>query len=270
MQPQVKALQAKYQSNPEVANQKIAELYQVNNINPLAGCLPIFIQLPVFLGLYRAVSSLANNDQLNEPFLWLPNLEGPVYGADPASASAWIFQGWVDGVPSLGWDDTLAFLSIPLILVVTQYISLALTTPKDQEQPAVTKVFPLLFGWIGFTVPAALGVYWIANNIITTALTLQIKSSIGPMEPVSSAGGSDSASNVIDVPSTFTPAPMREKPAGFAAADWSDGEDAVKPITPVDAEVIESSTEEVVTTSEQSSKKKKKRGGKKNRKKRKN
>jgi YidC/Oxa1 family membrane protein insertase len=94
MQPAIKELQAKYQSNPEVMNQKIAEFYQVNEINPLAGCLPSLVQIPVFIGLYRAVLELAQENKLNEPFLFLPNLGGPTYGAEPANGSDWIMKGW--------------------------------------------------------------------------------------------------------------------------------------------------------------------------------
>lgn len=94
MAPAIKEIQLKYQSNPEVMNQKVAEFYQVNEINPLAGCLPSLVQIPVFIGLYRAVLELAKADKLNEQFLFLPNLEGPTYGADPASASDWILKGW--------------------------------------------------------------------------------------------------------------------------------------------------------------------------------
>jgi membrane protein insertase Oxa1/YidC/SpoIIIJ len=92
--PAVKDLQAKYQSNPEVMNQKVAEFYQVNEINPLAGCLPSLIQIPVFIGLYRAVLDLAQENRLDEPFLFLPSLEGPTYGADPTTGSDWILKGW--------------------------------------------------------------------------------------------------------------------------------------------------------------------------------
>jgi YidC/Oxa1 family membrane protein insertase len=94
MSPAIKEIQAKYQSNPEVMNQKIAEFYQVNEINPLAGCLPSLAQIPVFIGLYRAVLDLASQNKLDEPFLFLPNLEGPTYGADPAHGSDWLLQGW--------------------------------------------------------------------------------------------------------------------------------------------------------------------------------
>ena len=94
LQPTIKSLQAKYQSNPEVMNQKIAEIYQSNDVNPLAGCIPSLVQIPVFIGLYRAVLNLAKEDALDESFLFLPSLEGPTYGADPAHGSDWLFKNW--------------------------------------------------------------------------------------------------------------------------------------------------------------------------------
>lgn len=265
LQPAIKQAQAKYASNPEIMNQKVAEIYQSNDVNPLAGCLPLFIQLPVFIGLYRAVSTLAKDNELNEPFLWLPNLEGPIYGADPAEASNWLFSGWVDGVPSLGWDDTLAFLSIPVILIATQYLSIQLTQPKNvtPEQEAaqnniVLKLLPLMLGFFSISVPAALGVYWVSNNIITTLLTIQIRSSLDATPPALSTDGSATA-RAIDTPvATFTPAPLREKPAGFAAA-VEDDIDGIKPITPMDAEVVEASVEDAIPSAPS----KKKRKGKK-------
>lgn len=94
MAPAIKEIQAKYQSNPEVMNQKVAEFYQTNEINPLAGCLPSLAQIPIFIGLYRAVLDLAAANKLNEAFFFLPNLEGPTYGAAPANGADWILQGW--------------------------------------------------------------------------------------------------------------------------------------------------------------------------------
>lgn len=217
----MKEIQAKYQSNPEVMNQKIAELYQTNNVNPLAGCIPSLVQIPVFIGLYRAVLDLAQRNQLDEPFLWLPSLEGPVYGADPTKGSAWLFEGWQNGAPSLGWEDTLAFLILPVFLVVSQYLSMELMTPKDQaqQQPFVLKLLPLMIGWFSLNVPSALCVYWVTNNIVTTASSLIIRNSL-KMEPVS-ASANGSATSAAPSPNVFTPPPIREKPAGFGASNGS-------------------------------------------------
>jgi YidC/Oxa1 family membrane protein insertase len=59
-------------------------------INPLSGCLPTLAQIPIFISLYRALLNLAKENALNEPFLWLPSLEGPVFGAAPADSLNWI------------------------------------------------------------------------------------------------------------------------------------------------------------------------------------
>lgn len=102
-------------------------------VNPLAGCLPALVQIPVFLALYRSFLDLAQGGKLDEPFLWLPNLDGPIYGA---RSTDWLLKGWQDGVPSLGWHDTLCFLTLPIILIVAQTISLRVLTPPSDD-PAV-------------------------------------------------------------------------------------------------------------------------------------
>lgn len=264
LQPTIKELQAKYASNPEVMNQKIAAVYQTNEINPLAGCIPSLLQIPIFIGLYRAVLTLAKEDKLDEPFLWLPNLEGPTYGADPSTASSWILSGWSNGAPSLGWEDTLAFLSIPIILVISQSFSMQMMASKDQEQPAFLKFLPLMIGWFSLNVPAALGIYWVANNFITTALTLQIRSTFKDT-PIIQPGGSASA-GVVDVkPVSFTPAPIREKPAGFGASTNSVSDmddDDVQPITPMGDDAMETGFDSEESSSTQTKKKKKKKGKK--------
>eukprot|EP00429_Kryptoperidinium_foliaceum_P068025 CAMPEP_0176064096 /NCGR_PEP_ID=MMETSP0120_2-20121206/31968_1 /TAXON_ID=160619 /ORGANISM="Kryptoperidinium foliaceum, Strain CCMP 1326" /LENGTH=392 /DNA_ID=CAMNT_0017397669 /DNA_START=223 /DNA_END=1401 /DNA_ORIENTATION=- len=274
LQPAIKDIQAKYQSNPEVMNQKIAEMYQANNVNPLAGCLPSLVQIPIFIGLYRAVLDLAKENKLDEPFLWLPNLEGPVYGADPTKGSAWLFEGWTNGAPSLGWDDTIAFLILPVFLVVSQYVSMELMQPKDgpAQGNAVLKVLPLMIGWFSLNVPAALCVYWVTNNIITTATSVLIRNSM-KVETVS-AGGSATASP----PSTneiFAPPPLREKPAGFSSPAPSPSSDGVSPITSnnvIDAEIDDGDDEggDDSTGEGMGEQQKKSRGKKKKKKRRKN
>lgn len=214
-------------------NQKISELYQSNDVNPLAGCIPSFIQIPIFIGLYRAVLTLAKDNKLNEPFLFLPSLEGPTYGADPTHGNDWILQGWVDGVPSLGWDQTTAFLILPVFLVISQFISMELMQPKagpdgtKPDSPFILKFLPLMIGWFSLNVPSALCIYWVANNIITTATTLFIRSQMENAPVAVASAPSAPASS-----SSFAPPPMREKPAGFSAAFEEDPD--ITPITPTD------------------------------------
>eukprot|EP00638_Chattonella_subsalsa_P003506 CAMPEP_0117760282 /NCGR_PEP_ID=MMETSP0947-20121206/16532_1 /TAXON_ID=44440 /ORGANISM="Chattonella subsalsa, Strain CCMP2191" /LENGTH=448 /DNA_ID=CAMNT_0005580933 /DNA_START=57 /DNA_END=1403 /DNA_ORIENTATION=- len=240
--PKVKELQAKYANNPEVANQKIAQIYQDNNVNPLAGCVPALIQIPVFISLYRALLNLAAENVLNEPFLWLPSLEGPTFGADPTEANAWLFKNWANGAPSLGWTDTLLYLTIPVILIVSQSISTQLMQPKtaaaddpaQQQSQIILKVLPFLIGWFSINVPAGLGVYWIVNNFVTTALTLFIR---GQVEAEMAAAG---PSREVFNPPKQTP-PGAGPPKGFGSPANPATPLISEPQSVVEAEVVDGS-----------------------------
>lgn len=177
--PKVTEIREKYPDNKELQQQMTALLYQETNVNPLAGCLPSLAQIPVFIALYRSFLNLATQNQLTEPFLWLPNLQGPVYGERSAD---WLFKAsnWHDSVPALGWYDTLAFLSLPLILVAAQAVSLRILTPPSddpavQQSQRILKYLPLLIGYFSLSVPAGLAVYWITNNVLSTVTTASIK-----------------------------------------------------------------------------------------------
>ena len=189
--PAQKIIQEKYADNEQAKNMLLAQLFQVANVNPLAGCLPALVQIPIFLSLYRALTNLIAENKLSEPFLFIPNLQGPVYLSglpdDPATTgSSWlssIITG--GGEPLLGWSDTAAFLAIPLILYVSQTISQKVLTPeRDPSKPmteqeeisqGILNNLPFIVAFFSINVPAGLGIYWIFNNIITTALNLTLK-----------------------------------------------------------------------------------------------
>lgn len=123
-------------------------------------------------------------NKLDEPFLWIPDLEGPAYGAPPGQSLDWV-KSILTGTPSLGIPDTIAFLSLPLILYVSQTISIkVLAPPKDpnkvlteQEQinQGIVNNLPFIVAFFSLNVPAGLGVYWIINNIVTTLISIAVK-----------------------------------------------------------------------------------------------
>ncbi len=177
--PKAKELKEKYGRNKALLNQLTAKLYEDAEVNPLAGCLPALAQIPIFIALYRSLINLANNADFNEPFLWLPSLAGPLYGQQ--RGMDWLTANWADGVPSLGWHDTVAFLTIPVILVVTQSISQRMLSPPTPDDPKaaqtqrILKYLPFMVGYFSLSVPAGLGLYWITNNLISTSISLAIK-----------------------------------------------------------------------------------------------
>jgi YidC/Oxa1 family membrane protein insertase len=149
--------------------------------------------LPVFLGLYRGVRNLAMEDKLNESFLWIPSLEGPVRPPDYRGME-WLTEGWSRDpsggllpIPDLGWETTLAFLTMPVILVLLQSFTMqTLQPPMDENateeekksmetSQTVMKFLPLMIGFFSLSVPAGLTIYWFTSNLYTLTQSVVVK-----------------------------------------------------------------------------------------------
>ncbi|KAL2547289.1 ALBINO3-like protein 1 [Forsythia ovata] len=174
--PQIKAIQERYAGDQERIQLETARLYKLAGINPLAGCLPTLATIPIWIGLYRALSNVADEGLLTEGFFWIPSLSGPttVAARQTGSGTSWLFP-FIDGHPPLGWSDTLAYLVLPTILIITQYISIQIMQPSQSNDPnlkssqAITKLLPLMIGYFALSVPSGLSLYWLTNNILSTA-----------------------------------------------------------------------------------------------------
>lgn len=187
--PLQQKINAKYPSKEEeqTKNQLLSQLFQAANVNPLAGCLPALVQIPIFISLYRALTNLVAENKLDEPFLWIPDLEGPIYTKPTAEAANWI-KSIFTGTPELGWHDTIAFLSLPLILFVSQSVSMKILQPPRDPNRAMTEqeqfsqnilnYLPVIVAFFAINVPAGLSVYWIINNALTTLITVAVKATI--------------------------------------------------------------------------------------------
>lgn len=183
IQPKVKELQAMYANDPERLQMETARLYKEANFNPLAGCLPTFATLPVFIGLYRALSNAAAEGLLTGGFYWIPSLGGPASIASRTDGTGfnWLTD-FSSGAPPLGWHDTIAYLILPVLLVVSQSASQKImqpeqtaTDPSQQQTQAILKFLPLMIGFFSLNVPAGLTLYWFANNILSTAQTVYLR-----------------------------------------------------------------------------------------------
>ncbi|BFG16261.1 hypothetical protein CerSpe_025350 [Prunus speciosa] len=192
LQPQVKAVQERYAGDQERIQLETARLYKLAGINPLAGCLPTLATIPVWIGLYRALSNVADEGLLTEGFFWIPSLAGPttVAARQNGSGISWLFP-FVDGHPPLGWSDTLAYLALPVLLVVSQYISVQIMQSSQSNDPnmkssqVITKFLPLMIGYFALSVPSGLSLYWLTNNILTTAQQVWLQKFGGANNPIS-------------------------------------------------------------------------------------
>jgi len=191
LKPYQDEIKEKFKDNKNMLNRATAKLYEDAKTNPFAGCLVSLAQLPILLGLYRSITRLAKEGSLQEPFLWIPSLEGPVSAENNYRGMEWLTQGWVDGVPSMGWEQTLAFCIMPVVLVLGQKVTMSVLTPSDEDEDTskmsdedaatadrtktILKFLPLLIGYFSLQVPAGLTIYWFTTNVFTLTQSLIIR-----------------------------------------------------------------------------------------------
>mmetsp|Transcript_20095 Transcript_20095/g.33704 ORF Transcript_20095/g.33704 Transcript_20095/m.33704 type:complete len:443 (+) Transcript_20095:79-1407(+) len=198
LQPRIKDLQKQFAYDKERLQMETARLYQDAGVNPLAGCLPTLATLPVWIGLYRALTNVADEGLLTDGFFWIPSLAGPssLASRDGGTGLNWLMP-LVDGHPPIGWHDAAAYLVMPVLLIVSQYVSQAIISPpKTSEDPAqgqtqaILKFLPLMIGWFSLNVPSGLTLYWFTNNILTTGQQVYLRNTTKPKEiPVKTAQG---------------------------------------------------------------------------------
>ena len=180
MQPELKRLQKEHAGDKQAMQQATMELYKARGVNPAAGCLPMLLQMPIWFALYQVLRSFAGTTMetaqqfvLDGWRLWTDIGTGVEQGA------AWKDFLWMDlgTTPrtafDLGWVSFIPYVVTVLVVMGTAWYQQAQTTPKLAEgqeatkQPgqAILKIFPVFFGFISFTLPAGLVVYFAASNI---------------------------------------------------------------------------------------------------------
>lgn len=139
IQPQMKKLQDKYKDNPQVLQQKLMELYQKEGANPMSGCLPMLIQMPILMGMYYTLYSFDYGGAAPS-FVWMPNLSEP----DPTYA--------------------LPFLSAATTFLQQKMMSN--TSEANQQMRVLMIIMPLFIGWISLQFPSGLVLYWVTMNVV--------------------------------------------------------------------------------------------------------
>lgn len=152
IQPKLKDLQEKYKNDKEKLNKATMEMYQKEGVNPLAGCLPLVVQMPVFFALYQGLShTIALRMQ---PFVWWIN--------DLSQPDA-LFQLPFE-LPLLGGD----FNVLPILMALAMYYQgkVAPTSGGGGQMAAMTTMMPLIMVFIFYSMPSGLVLYWLVNTIL--------------------------------------------------------------------------------------------------------
>lgn len=154
LQPEIAALRAKYANDQQKMAQAQMELFRKHNYNPLAGCLPMLVQLPIFMGLYSALN--LSVDLRMAKFLWMQNLAAP---------DALFPLGFK--VPWMGWTD---FNLLPLVTIALFVVQQKLFMPppmneEQEQQHKMMNIMMIVMGAMFYRVPSGLCVYFIASSL---------------------------------------------------------------------------------------------------------
>ena len=150
VQPRLMAMKEQFKGDPQKLNQAMMEMYRKEKINPLGGCLPVVIQIPVFISLYWVL--LSSVEMRGAPWiLWIHDLSVP----DP-------------------------YYILPIIMAVSMFVQTKLNpTPPDPIQAKVMMYMPIIFSVMFFFFPAGLVLYWVVNNLLSIAQQWQINQMFG-------------------------------------------------------------------------------------------
>jgi len=149
--PLMKEVQEKYKENPSKMNEETLKIYKEYGVNPLGGCLPLMIQMPLFLGFYYMLQS--SIELRHASFLWIHDLSTPDT----------VFQ-----FPFLGMN--IKVNPMPLLMAATMYISMHMTPqPQGVDNPAakIIKFMPLMFLLFCYNFASALSLYWTVQNLLS-------------------------------------------------------------------------------------------------------
>jgi YidC/Oxa1 family membrane protein insertase len=157
--PQIKALQERYKDDKQRQQRELISFYQENKINPFASCIPLILQLPVFLALYQLLNSdTFKEDMLAQPpvdFFFIPNLTEKATGPE--------------------------LVALIVLFIVTQLgAGLVMASRADRNQRMIMFALPFLFAPFVATFPAGLAVYWISTNVWTLGQQLVVRQFFPP------------------------------------------------------------------------------------------
>jgi len=206
-QPEMKRLQDKYKNDRERLNQEMMRFYRENKVNPLASCLPLVAQLPVFLALFYMLQDDLRRDicpEVNRD----PNVD-PVPCGEGGDA-AFLF------IPDLTDKATGSVLITLIVLYVSSQMlsTLLMSTTTDRNQRLIFLALPFLFIAFIWNFPAGLLVYWITTNLWTIVQQAIVRKRLGPIKPPDDGAAGGGLGGLLA--SRSAPAPERE-PAAVAA-----------------------------------------------------
>jgi YidC/Oxa1 family membrane protein insertase len=178
-QPEIKRLQAKYKDDRQKLNEEMMKFYKENEINPFGGCLPLVLQMPIFIGLYQLLNKIPSHIPTSGPFASMYdaicNAPGAACFADPSSYKLPFFpNGIFDLALSAGkghdsFVGALPYWILVALVVVSAYAqqkqTMRFQTQVNAQMQMVGRIMPLFFAFISINIPAGVVLYFFVSNL---------------------------------------------------------------------------------------------------------
>ncbi len=153
LQPRIEELKKQFKDNPQQMQKEQMELFRKHKVNPFGGCLPLLLQMPIFFALYQTL--MRSVFLRGASFLWIKDLSGP------------------DRLFTLPFPKPLdAFNLLPILMTIGMFIQQKISTTSSatgssaEQQKMMMVMMPLLFGFIFYSMPAGLVLYWFVNSAV--------------------------------------------------------------------------------------------------------
>jgi YidC/Oxa1 family membrane protein insertase len=153
LKPEMDKIREKYKDNRQKQQEEQMKLFQERQVNPLGGCLPILVQLPIFMGIFFVIRDFGGS-------------AGIIGAADRPASEPSFAEGGILWFTNLSAHDP--YFILPVLSAVTMLISMEITAKHmPAQQRWIMRILPFFITVITWTFPAGLFVYWIANNVVT-------------------------------------------------------------------------------------------------------
>lgn len=216
LQPFLKEIQTKYKDDKERLTRETFALYKKHGVNPVSGCLPALVQLPIFVGLWQALNVSVPLRQAT--FLWVNDLAAPDM----------LFKFPFDVILLGHWFNLLPIIVVALMLVQTKLFSPPATTPEAEMQQKTMKYMMIFMGVMFYKVPAGLSLYFITSSLWSICERLLLPKITHSTPDADADAATEAIAEKADAPRRSgggggqgRPAPEPSKPPGRFAQFWT-------------------------------------------------
>jgi len=180
IQPLMKAVQEKYKNDKERLNKELMALYKEHKVNPMSGCLPLLIQMPILILLFQVLRKFEYLDSAGKiagGFLWIPKQVQIIVEGVPKIVAGLAAPDQLIQLPGSGIFGIQALGIMPFLIGGSMYIQQKMTSTggaaagkdggsAEQTQKMMTIMMPLMIGFMSFSLPSGLTLYWLTSTVL--------------------------------------------------------------------------------------------------------